>query len=395
VELKRMVRINEGMRAFVLILILLISLDSGVSLLTLQSLGYSTGFQNPRAKFAGVKYKDKTFTSMALYHMPIDQEETEEASMARFDTSLRFDPDNAKGGKPNIHGEMTPVFIPEESLAGFATWMPSEWLKTASVIKNPQREYAWNISGKEYRMEQWVLKFYMSFSAEWDDWENPQVIHELLGVTKKNYFSNTEIWLEFDLTPTWYIEGGGTAYFAIGKIQLSDIEKSAEDNEGKEVEVSKTLSVTPESVGGIMYVYYGLFGAGHAETEAKTFDGKKLNPDLFTDKVYAHFDLNNFGVEGTRVLFGQDIEGDVVTVGFDITVFVIGEWDVKDIQKIPEDFGRTAKTDISPTTTFFNSPEGRLLMLALAGMALLLILAIFAPTVLLALFAIFGDKRRR
>ena len=376
---------RNPVNALILLLILCLALDSGVSILTLSSFGYSSGFQNPKARFAGVRYKNTPYTF----------EDTHDASMARFDTVLRFDPDQARGGMPNVFGEMTTVFVPEESLSSLAGWIPSEWLIGTDLIQNPQNEYSWNISGKTYKMEQWVLKFYMSFSGEWDHYEAEDMSQLWLGEVRKRAFTNTEVWLEFDLSPTWYIEGGGTAYFAIAKIQLSDIKKSGKDANNQEITASTTMSVSPESVGGIMYIYNGLFGGVTAEKEASTYQGKKLNPELFTDKVYAHFDLNNFGVNSVRVLLGWDIYSDVVTVGFDITVFVIGEWTVKDVQQIPEDFGRTAKTDVTPLSQFINSPQGKLLMILGAVIFILLAFAILAPTFLLSLFAIFGGGKRR
>jgi len=385
----------------------------GLTLLSSGDLGYSTGFQGPKAKFYGVKYNGQQFTSISLA-APQDGGTTGDtstgsnqgASLAKFDTTLAFDPDVADGGKPNVVGEMTSVFVPEESLSNMILWpgakaIPQDWFKRAAVIQNPQQTYSWNISSKTYKMEQWVLRFYMSFSGEWDgvEWKGSQYPYYsdlAFGQIVRNNLVNTEVWLQFDLTPTWYIEGGGTAYFAIGKVQVAEFKKTAHDIQGNEVELDTQMSVSPESEGAIMYVYYGPWGVSSAEREASYYQGKQLNPDLFTKKVYAHFDLNNFGVTAWNRLGTAQVKGDVATIAFDITVFMIGEWDVKDIQSIPEDFGRTAKT-YTPASflDYLGDPRVQALLALLAGAGLLLLLIVVAPGFLIAVLAIFMGSRKR
>jgi len=392
-----------------LLLILLSSLPAGLTLIfSVQDLGYSSGFQGPKAKFYGIRYNNQKFLPMALpiadggdatYGGTIGTG----ASMATFDTTLRFDPDAWDRGKPNLIGEMTTVFIPEESLSNIVLWqgakaIPQDWFKTASLIKNPQESYSWNISDKTYRMEQWVLRFYMSLSAEWDgNWDEMGNVNQFQpGDRARNYYTNTEVWLEFDLTPTWYIQGGGTAYFAIGKIQVAEFKKTAQDIRGNELPLETDLSVVPQSPGANLYIFYGPWGVGSAETTASIYQGKELNPKLFTNKVYAHFDLNNFGVTSWNELFTIKIKGDVVTVGFDITVFVIGEWDVKDVQNIPGDFGRTSQTLMPPSLLdYLSDPRMRLLLALLTAAGLFLFILIFAPWVFILLMSIFGGGRRR
>lgn len=356
-------------------------------------IGYSSGFQGPKAKFAGVRYNGKTYT----------RTETRGASLASFDTTLKFDPDSWDRGKPNIVGEMTSVFIPEESLSNVILWpgakaLPQEWLKRASVIPNPEKEYSWNISGKTYKMEQWVLRFYLSFSGEWDGFECEQPLGVgLFNPRNRNFYSNLEAWLELDLTPTWYIEGQGTAYFAISKIQVAEFKKTAQDIQGKEVSLDTEMSVSPYSPTAMLYIYYGLWGTtSQAEQEVSYYQGKLLNPALFKNKVYAHFDLNNFGVTSWYEFPVVKTKGDVATIGFDMTVFVIGEWDVKDIQNIPEDFGRTSQTFMPPSLIdYLSDPRVQALLTLLSMAAFFLIIMLVAPGFLIAIIAIFMGGRKR
>jgi hypothetical protein len=385
----------------IFLVVLLVLFGSGVSgtgvLLSTQNLGYSSGFQGPKAKFSAIRYGSKPYTSTS--HA--------EASMYTFDTTLKFDVDGQKTGKPNIIGEMTSVFVPSSSLSNIVWWseakaIPSDWLQGLQYIKNPQATYSWNVSDKTYKMEQWLLRFYLSFSGEWDGsgegspglsglftWEWGQVV--------RNNYANLEVWLEFDLKPTWYIEGQGTAYFAIGKIQVAEFKKTAHDISGKEVSLDTRLSVSPESSSSLLYIYSGLFGTSSpAEKEASSFQGRLLNPDLFTDKVYSHFDLNNFGITAWNEWGTVKTKGDVATIGFDMTVFVIGEWDVKDIQNIPEDYGRWSQVYLPASLLdYLSDPRMQALLSLIAVAGLFIILLVFAPSVLVAIFSAISLSRRR
>lgn len=353
--------------------------------------GYISGFQGPKAEFKGVSYKSLEYTAG----------QRQEASQLSLQSNLLFDADENDRDLPNIEGEMTTVFVPEESLEGYTTWIPAEWFKRNALINNPQRTYAWNISTgvnttKVYRMEQWVMKWYVSFSAHWDgrevvlDWAN-------LGQNYRNYYANAEIWFEFDIRPTWYIEGGGTAYFAVGKIQLAQsVLKESEDNTGTKHDADTLLSVIPESGGSALYIYSSLFGTGAAEVTEKTYQGKRLNPALFRDKVYAKISLANFGLRSWNEFGTVKTHGDVATFDFDLTVFVIGEWDVQDIQKIPDDFGRTTKIDEPYSLAdLLKDPrfQASFTLLVLGGIFIFLL--IFAPWVLFAIVGLFRSGRRK
>jgi hypothetical protein len=382
----------------VLMVALLSSLGGGIYSLRLSSVGYSTGFQGVHAKFDGIMYNSKKYESFS----------PNGASLAMFDTTLQFDADGATSGKPNVVGEMTSVFVPEESLSWTPVWsdafaIPQEWLRRVAVIKNPQQTYEWAIEDKTYKMEQWVLRFYVSLSSEWDDLrgEGGGLIGGLtmpqeFGQVRRESYSNAELWFNFDMTKTWYIEGQGTAYFAVAKIQVAEFKKTAHDITGKEVELSTELSVSPQSVGALMYIYQGRWGVASAETTAQTYQGKKLNPEYFRDNVYARFTLNNFGVTSWNEYGTVKGKGDVATVAFDMTVFVIGEWDVKDVQQIPSDFGRFAMTGGAPSLLdYLNDPRLQGIAGIITIIAIVIVILIFAPWIFVVIFGAFGGRRRR
>jgi hypothetical protein len=369
-----MVKLGNNLQPLLLILLFLIVLEgvySGFNVV-LSTASYSTGYQGAKAQYAGVKWNNTEYSGPG------------------FDTTMLFDPDDPKTGMCNLVGEMTSVFIPSQSLSNMPDWIPTEWATSASYIDNPRETYEWETDDLTYTMEAWTLRWYFSISAEWDDpplW----TIGPVKEYSNQRY-GNTEIWFEIDLTPTWYFEGQTNAYFAIAKMQLADNAKLyALDNSGEEVEPSLQTSVSPESRGSILPLYYGLFAKQNpAEKQPMDYQGKQLNPDLFVSKLYTHFTLGNFGTHYWLETAGlvQKWKGDVVTFAVDVTVFVIGEWKVQDIEDLEqyEHYGRTAKLGGGYSfEDWLSSPANRLLLVLIAGIALLVILAIVFPSALIAL----------
>ncbi len=412
----------------IMIVVLFSSVGGTFKLLSTGDIGYSSGFQGPKARFYGVDYQGTKYTSniapalgnpnsgttggTQTYTPPYSPTTGTSgnifgvASLGQYDTTLRFDPDGYDSGKPNLIGEMTSVFIPEESLGGLTSWVPNEWLQHNALIKNPQATYQWNMSDPEnnstkvYKMEQWVLKFYMSFTGEWDGAEMPTINLLESGSVKENYFSDLEAWIQLDLTPTWYIQGGGTAYFAVGKIQLSEpVLKSSHDQAGNIYAGRDLVSVSPESQGAVVYAYYGPFGQNPESNTAKTYQGLDLNPSLFRDKVYFNVVFNHFGVYDWNEWGTVKYRGDVARFAFDITVFVIGQWDVKDIQKneqLQENFQRDIVQYTPPSIADYLADPRLQGLIGLGAIAAVgLVVLIVAPEVVLGLAFIFGGRRKK
>lgn len=392
----------------VILLILLVTYggNSVFRVLSTAPESYVTGYQGAKARFAGVSYDGKTYGGNDLSIF----------SSYSFDTTLRFDPDSTGSGKPPIAGEMTAVFVPSESLGkqpstfGNSGDDIADWLLASSRVTNPVNVYEWDLAlatgasnlTAVYRMEDWQCKWFFSISSEPTGKEIKGVPTKGLALTDRNYLTDCEIWFEIDISPTWYFEGTDTAYFAIAELRLSHIGFGGKTDAGDfEEETNSEMRVSPSSGGALMPIYYGIFGkeANRAEKEAFEYNGKRLNPDLFTDKVYTKFTLNDFGVN-SWFDYGTFWRADVVTVGVDVHVFVIGEWLVKDIQelkKIEEEFGRDAKTGGYGlgTAWLFSDPAGRLILLAIGAVFILLLLAIFAPTFLLGLMMLMRPSGRR
>jgi len=388
---------SNPVSAVILILILLIVLEggySGLRFLSMSSLSYTTGYEGVKARFAGVSYDGENFKGTG------------------WSSTFNVDFDEATSGLPDVAGEMTSVFVPSESVGQqptqFGGFDLSQWLVKSTVVKNPVAQHEWELTENDtttlYVMEEWELRWFASISCE------PAIMGEVATpltnqVVRRNRLLNVEVWMELDLAPIWYFEGQDTSYFAIAQLKLAeDVALGGRHHkEGyQEEKRNPELSVTPYSRDSLIGLYHGLFASegNRADKQVYEYKGKKLNPDLFTDKVYAKITLNDFGVTSWYA-FGTHWRADVATFAFKVRVFVIGQWTVKDVQDLPDVYGRTSKTGglnlvaENPLVMWFGSPEGRLLTLLLAGLIIFLILAIGAPSFLLGLFVLFGGKRRR
>jgi len=386
----------QQIRIIVIVICLVILASGGFRGLMLGTVGegYTTGYEGAKANFYGIEWNYKTQHGKTSFPLK--------------GTTFHFDADEndkPRTGACNLEGEMTSVFLPEGSRP--SSWVDPSWWDTATeYIKNPVQHYEWEIEEGNttnlYAMDEYKLKWYFSISAEWDKLD---VIYSTDREYMDQRYSNTQIWFEFNLAPIWYFEGTSTCYFSIAKIRLSDISLTGKLDNQDETEASQQVRVVPMSSGSILPIYYNAFGVANdrAEKEAYVFKDKKLNPDLFTDKVYAYFTLADFGTKYWMELGGlvKHWKGDVVTVGFDIHVFVVGEWKVQDIQEIPEDYGRTSKTGAGGFTfleqlaRILAGPEFKMWFILGIIAIVLLVLAIFAPWVLFAIFGLLKSSKRK
>lgn len=383
-----------------MVLFLVVSSFTNIALnsFSVGDLGYSSAFEGPKAQFYGVKYNGNTYTAASSI------------ATKQFDTVLRFDPDEVARGKPNLVGEMTTVFVPSETLTSATSWIPRDWLSQNQYISNPQETYQWNISGKAYQMQQWLMKWYVTIGAEWDvgplynvqggvGSTTPTAFGEepaaSLTSGALNTYTNTEVWLQFNIEPTWYLQGQGVAYFAIGKMQLANQAKyGGQDVNGKSVDARTTVSVSPESQASNLFLSYSPWGTdGGATKDASAYQGRELNTAYFRDKVYTRINLNSFGVSSWLDWGVQKAKGDTVTLAFDVTVFVIGEWQVKDIQNTPSNYGRFTRTYIPPTIVdYLLSPTGLGIMALAAGIILFIIILLFAPWIFTLIGQLLSSK---
>jgi len=323
---------------FLLVAALLFATQPNLTFRLLQTAGYPTAYEGAKAVYYGILYENKRYTNS----------EKHGASLLRFDTQLKFDPDAAAAWQCNLAGEMTSVFIPDTRNLP-PTWVPQEWWRPTLDWQNPRSVYEWKIVDEDgyvhfYRMEEWLTVWYLSVSAEWDS--GPDFWSWSDEAENRRYL-NTEVWFEFDIAPTWYFQGAEKVYFAIAKVELAHVSVTAKDMAGNKYAANPSMSFIPESVGSVLYVYVNPFGGEKASDEAKLksyyYQNTTLNPLYFQDKVYAYITLADFGTQEWWEGLALKAKGDVVTLGFKVVQFVVGEWKVKDVGEIPDDYGRSSK----------------------------------------------------
>jgi hypothetical protein len=386
-----MVKLTRMSKYIVIVLAVLVVLELTQSGLRLMSIGsYTTAYEGAKARYYGVSYDNKDTKVTGV-------------------TGLSWDPDGYAYGKPALAGEETAVFIPSESIGQQVSKFSktgadiSSWLVQDTKIKNPVASYQWDLQDEvtgevdSYTLEEWSCRWYFSISSEPKDSElqfyrlGPQL------VVVRNSLSNAQVWFEIDVAPIWYFENQSMSYFAVAELKVTDIQIGGKVSDGYKAESNSECRVTPSSQNSILPIFHNPFGAesDRAETTVYNYKGKKLNPDYFAPKVYTFFGLDDFGVTSWWAM-GNHYRADVVTVGVDVRLFVVGEWKVKDVQDLPDEYGRTAKwSSVDIFGGLFSGPSGSLLIMAIVIVAVFLILSIFAPWVLLGLFQLMGSGKRR
>lgn len=353
------------------------------ALFRMESLGYTSGYEGVRASFVGIEYNTRG-----------KRESSGKADL--IGNSLYFDADNPDRYAPNLVGEMTNAFVPEKSVR--PSWVFPELWKDTQYIKNPIDTYEWNLPNPDdpdetiaYIMEEWLLRMYVSITAEWDKSSSAYSnVWEKSGNTR---YRNTKIWIELDISPIWYFEGADQVYFGLGKVVTSDVAFGVLGKTDDDYSPTGKFSVTPESRTTYRYLYYSKYGTTQfTPTNPKTYQGRILNPKIFGDKMYFHIDLNNFGTDRWGNPFtGYNSKGDAVTWGFDVHVFVVGEWKVQDIEEIPDVYGREPMEQYGWGYYFgrmLADPRTQFWLIVGAIALIFLFLAIFAPSVLIVIFSL-------
>ena len=373
---------KQNQMRWMIIIICVVILISGPGhyLFDLGSFGYTSGYEGVKASFSGLEW----------------QYEQETGTMDLEAMSFTFDADDPSKYACNIVGEMTNAFVPESSLS-FPSWVPQDFLKSVGYIDNPKETYTWDLPDPTqpnttiaYVMEEWILKMYVSITAEWDE-EAWWYLHGTGEVDNRRY-QNTKLWIQLDVSPIWYFEDATEVYFAIGKVTCSDFAWGKLGKTEEDYEKTIWASVAPESEGSYRYLYYQNYGkAGQVdEFDPHSHQGRILNPSLFTDKVYMKLDLNNFGTF-YDIVYGK--KGDAATWGFDVHVFVVGEWKVQDVEPIPDGFGREERLQKSWIQLLWEDPRLPLFSFIALIAIIVLALMIFAPWVVFGTIGMLRSKK--
>lgn len=353
----------------------------------LSSVGFATAYEGAKATFQGVYYGGQAY----------------EGGSAFRGTTMKFDPDDPTANMPNVEGEMTSVFIPEEvTLGSIPSFVPTGWTSQLNYINNPVESWDWTVEAAKspdgkvhtYRMEKWITKWYVSLEAGFDSngWASTDE-----GNSKR--LKDLEVWFKLDTQPTWYFKGATQTYFTIGKIECGNI-----DVKGHDV---NWIDVTPEAGGSSMFLFYLPYGQQVSLSE-ESFTGfpvgeSMLNPALFRNQLYTMVTLNDFGTQGYWDGLAYKNQGDVVTWEFTVHQFVVGEWVTQDVQQVPDVYDRSSKTTTDGVPVkdwiiqWITSPQGLTAIgfLVMATIAVILIIMFSNPMIAAWLASGFTKSRGR
>ncbi len=385
-------RMTRGLERNIKLLGLLLLLVIGMSYV-----GYlpfsivPTNYEGPRPLFYAITYQGRLYTNQNRYN----------ASSCVLDTTMLFDPDADTWGLGNLAGEETSIFIPRsDTVATLPSWVPSEWRNSLQQYvaygRNPVRTYNWTVRLSNgtvlaYSMQEWLLKWYVSISYDWNSGDEAGLCWGCGDVR----YHDTLVWFKIMLNPMWYYDNATQSYFGIAKIVVDNVKLEAKDKNGGTIRDEK-LRVIPMSPGSILPLYDKPLGSslGDLENQVYSYKGRILNPSVFKPVVYTKVDLEDFGSHVTgHYITGKDAYGDVVTYSFNVYVFSVGVWKVRDIQQLPRDYGRTPQTGHSGFPRL--SWTAKLGIAGLMGLIGLALVAIFYPEAILGLIALVGWVRKR
>jgi len=181
-------------------------------------------------------------------------------------------------------------------------------------------------------------------------------------------------------------------------VELSHVKIGGVDHLDRTVEARSGIDFSPESPGSILTIYTSLESLeSYEEGDLTTYAYRetKLNPQYFRDKVYVHIDLNDFGVKQkggiAGIVTGLEAQADVITLGFTVHQFVVGEWIQKDVTNVdPDEYGRASQAKsgwglLTPLigvfqgiARFFSTPAGMF-----SGMAVIMLFVALVAAIVL------------
>ena len=287
------------------------------SLSQFTSMSTISQYQGIHPSFVAIYHNGQYYTTANPY----------EASISSIGPStLNFDPDFALRGLPNIQGELRDIQIVRDLANYEVADTASHILGMGGKTSMPYKIYEWEIMEKEelhkYRMELWLCSLDVNLwvkpdARPWwmlfEDYENQM------------RYDDAEVWLKMEVGPSWYFEDAENVYFGLGYMELAELtQANGQDN--------SLLEVIPESKWAAFDVYDSLGGiqegADAPATQAITYQGKLLNPEVFRQEWYTKFTLSDFGCYDYSMLDGS-YKSDSIQFKILVHTFVVGEWIVK------------------------------------------------------------------
>ena len=278
-----------------------------------------SNYQGIHPSFEAIYHKGQ------LYTMDIPNE----ASVCRIHpASFDFDPDEDDKNLPNLRGELRDIQIVRDLASYELPDVASHILGMGGDAIMPYKVYEWDLEKEglihKYRMENWLCSMEVNLWAEpssgdfWTWFWAKGEIHE-------QKYSSTEIWLRLEARPDWYFEGAEQTYFGLGYMELALL-TYLEGHENPDIEI------IPESRWAAFSIYDSLNGYEESIdspiSQAQSYKGTLLNPEVFRDEWYTLITVDNFGTFDCNFWDGT-YNTDSVQLKILVHVFVVGEWIVQ------------------------------------------------------------------
>ncbi len=251
------------------------------------------------------------------------------ASVARFqESSLNFDPDGAETGMPNMMGALRDITVVND----LSQYVPIDTLDHIRALggstqpNQPYRTYTWKLdngdgTSAEYLMQNWLCTFDVNL------WAKPDVMGPLSTEHWNQRYRDAEVWLKLSTGPDWIFEGADETYYGLAYMELAQFQQTGTDSE---------LVVVPGAKWEALPIYASLNGYAVSPADASTYQGKRLNPDIFRDEWYTCVTLGSFGTYD-HVWIDGSYKSDSVTLRILTHIFVVGEWTVRNDADHPID----------------------------------------------------------
>ncbi|MFZ7137871.1 MAG: hypothetical protein ACOWW1_05585 [archaeon] len=362
------------------------------------STGYQTAFQGMQAEFSSIKWNGSYWSST--------ESSTADWSPSSnfFGYEMNFDPDTVDEGWCNLMASQQPILVnPDRRFTGYPyTWSVDAGTVTLEDGTTATKSYQFAMDKVEC---EWKVNIWLSGSgAEAADWTAFNII------TNEPNYGGTELWLR--LTPatfSYFADNPDELYIAPAYIGLVEpAVYTSTDQDGKIVLNDADMSamdINPSATGETLGIYYARGGSSaDVEGEILSYKGIALDPQVFRDEYWIHVDLVNF--KPTNWFDWQlwhKYKYPSVTLTFQATLFVVGEWTVYlESGEVPDLEPHTAPSStkgvfddlIADVSGFFggigdwwDNPLNQVGVWLMIGVGVLVVLAIFVPTVLTMIFS--------
>jgi hypothetical protein len=182
----------------------------------------------------------------------------------------------------------------------------------------PYRTYTWKLdngdgTSTQYVMQNWLCTFDVNL------WAKPDVMGPLSTEHWNQRYRDAEVWLKLSTGPDWYFAGSDKTYFGLAYMELAQFQQTGTDS---------GLVVVPGAKWEALPIFTSLNGYSVNPATASTYQGKRLNPDIFRDEWYTCITLGSFGTYDHGWIDGS-YKSDSVTLRILTHIFVVGEWTVK------------------------------------------------------------------